>query len=64
MNEPIRGRLVIFDSAPNDIEGVDRLVLAFEGGQFWREDWAEGEFYRIVLTPFEALELVEMVGHP
>lgn len=64
MYKPSQQKLVIFDSAPNDSAYEDRLTLTFVDGQFYREDWVEGELYKIALTPFEACELVDMVGHP
>lgn len=64
MYKPNEQKLVIFDSAPNDHEYEDRFILSFVAGQFWREDWVKGELHKIALTPFEACELVEMVGNP
>jgi len=55
---------VIFDSAPEDVEFFDRLILWNRDGSYELDSWHEGELYTQPLTMFEVDEFLDMVGAP
>ena len=55
---------VIFDSAPEDAEYEDRLILWLWDGEWQRDDWHGGRRHTTILTNFEAREFLDMVGAP
>ena len=57
-------KVVVFDSAPEDAEYEDRLILWFRDGEWQRDDWHGGRRHTTILSQFEADELLDMVGAP
>ena len=57
-------KLVVFDSAPEDVEYFDRLILWERDGEYSLDSWHEGERYTQPLTMFEVDEFLDMIGHP
>ena len=58
------GKVVIYDSNPEDTEYFDRLVLWNWDGEYSLDSWHDGELYTQPLTMFEVDEFLDMVGAP
>jgi len=57
-------KLVVFDSAPEDTEYFDRLILWERDGEYSLDSWHEQEKFTQHLSMFEVNEFLDMIGHP